>query len=266
MMIKRSKKDERQEFYQDFYSYCIVYAIIIVPISRKSGAVMSNITVLICDDKVAIHESLTTYLKAENIDAISVYDGESALEKLQEQKVDLVILDIMLPKMFGTDVCREIRKTSEVPIIMLSAKGDEMDRIIGLELGADDYVTKPFSPREVVIRIRTILKRMKPKEKVPVLKLAELSISIEAYEVFIVNKKIELTPKETEVLYFLAKNSGKVVNREQILNAVWGYDYFGDTRVVDTQVKRLRQKLPATNVHFAIKAIYGVGYKFEITP
>lgn len=227
---------------------------------------MSTIKVLICDDSIAVHESLTSYLKAENIEVISVYDGESALAMLKREKIDLMILDIMLPKMFGTDVCREIRKTSEIPIIMLSAKGEELDRIIGLELGADDYVTKPFSPREVVTRVRTILKRIRPSAKQAeshVIQAAELTLDIDAYELFVSDEKIEMTPKEIEVLHYLVKNTGKVMNREQILNAVWGYDYCGDTRAVDNQIKRIRQKLPEVGVHFSIKAIYGVGYKFE---
>ncbi|SHJ52526.1 response regulator transcription factor [Parasporobacterium paucivorans] len=224
---------------------------------------MRNLTVLICDDNVAVHESISAYLNAENINVVSVYDGEKGLEQLQQRHFDMVILDIMLPKMFGTDVCREIRKTSDVPILMLSAKSEELDRIIGLELGADDYVTKPFSPREVVTRIKTILKRTTPKIEKKV-RFAELSIDMEAYSAFVHDVKIEFTPKEIETLYCLASNQGKVLSREQILNKVWGYDYYGDARVVDTQIKRLRQKLAIDDVHFAIKAVYGVGYKFEI--
>jgi DNA-binding response OmpR family regulator len=230
---------------------------------------VDNIKVLICDDSVAVHESLSSYLKAENIDVISVYNGEEALVTLQETKVDLVILDIMLPKMFGTEVCREIRKNSEIPIIMLSARAEELDRILGLELGADDYVTKPFSPREVVTRVKTILKRLAPKQETVVekskkKKLAELTIDMDSYEVFIDQTRMDLTPKEIEVLNFLAENMGKVMSREQILNGVWGYDYYGDTRAVDNQIKRIRQKFPETGVHFGIRAIYGVGYKFEV--
>lgn len=226
---------------------------------------MSKIKILICDDNIAVHESLTTYLNAEKIDAVSVYDGESALERMKRQHFDLVILDIMLPRMFGTKVCQEIRKSSTVPILMLSAKGEEMDRITGLGLGADDYVTKPFSPREIVARIKTILRRVSPEfvEK-QVLCIEELVINVDAYEVFVADRKIDLTPRETELLCYLVKNRGRVLTREQCLNAVWGCDYDGDTRAVDTQIKRLRKKIPESGVHFAIKAIYGVGYKFEV--
>lgn len=224
-----------------------------------------SINILICDDNIAVHESLTAYLNADNMNVISVFDGVSALEEARKKKYDLIILDIMLPKLFGTDVCKAIRKESDVPIIMLSAKGDEIDRIIGLELGADDYVTKPFSPREIVTRVRTILRRVQPKSDLNVLKIAELSISLDAYEVYVSDSKIDLTPKETEVLFYLAKNVGKVLKREQILNAVWSYDYYSDTRAVDTQIKRIRQKLPENNVHFTIKTIYGIGYIFEVS-
>lgn len=224
-----------------------------------------SINILICDDSIAVHESLTAYLNADNMNVMSVFDGVSALEEARKKKYDLIILDIMLPKLFGTDVCKAIRKESDVPIIMLSAKGDEIDRIIGLELGADDYVTKPFSPREIVTRVRTILRRVQPKSDNNVLNIAELYISLDAYEVHVSDSKINLTPKEIEVLFYLVKNVGKVLKREQILNAVWSYDYYGDTRAVDTQIKRIRQKLPERNVHFTIKTIYGIGYIFEVS-
>lgn len=227
---------------------------------------MENLTVLICDDNIAVHESLGAYLNVENMNIVSVYDGKSALQQLQEQKIDLVILDIMMPEMFGTDVCKEIRKTRDIPILMLSAKSEEFDRILGLELGADDYVTKPFSPREVTARVKNMLKRIKSKIEIQskVLQIAELLIDIEAYTVYVHGEKIDLTPKEIETLYCLASNQRKVLSREQILNKVWGYDYFGDTRAVDTQIKRLRKKLPHENVKFSIVAVYGVGYKFEV--
>jgi len=225
---------------------------------------MGRATVLICDDNAAVHESLASYLREEEIAVISVYDGETALQRLLAGGIDLAILDIMLPGISGIDVCREVRAVSKVPIIMLSAKGEEHDVIIGLKLGADDYVTKPFSPREVVTRVNTIFRRLSPIIEDKKLFLQELTIIPDAYEVYVSDKKIDLTPKETEILIYLVKNTGKVLSRDQILSAIWGYEYFGDTRAVDTQIKRIRQKLP-TATHFAIRSIYGVGYKLEET-
>ena len=223
-------------------------------------------TILICDDNKAVHEGLSGYLKALHYHIYSTYDGESAITVLEREKIDLVILDVMLPGIFGTEVCRQIRKKSDIPVLMLSAKGDEIDRIIGLEIGADDYVTKPFSPREVAVRVRNMLRRAENSQENQRLVGAELCIVIEAYEVFVREEMVDLTPRETEVLYYLAKNAGRVLTRNQIMNCVWGYDYCGDTRAVDNQIKRIRQKLPADGVHFEIKAVYGVGYKFEFAP
>ena len=220
-------------------------------------------TILICDDNKAVHEGLSGYLKALHYHIYSTYDGESAITVLEREKIALVILDVMLPGIFGTEVCRQIRKKSDIPVLMLSAKGDEIDRIIGLEIGADDYVTKPFSPREVAVRVRNMLRRAEKSQENQRLVCAELCIVIEAYEVFVREEMVDLTPRETEVLYYLAKNAGRVLTRNQIMNCVWGYDYCGDTRAVDNQIKRIRQKLPADGVHFEIKAVYGVGYKFE---
>lgn len=220
-------------------------------------------TILICDDNKAVHEGLSGYLKALHYHIYSTYDGESAITVLEREKIDLVILDVMLPGIFGTEVCRQIRKKSDIPVLMLSAKGDEIDRIIGLEIGADDYVTKPFSPREVAVRVRNMLRRAEKSQENQRLVCAELCIVIEAYEVFVREEMVDLTPRETEVLYYLAKNAGRVLTRNQIMNCVWVYDYCGDTRAVDNQIKRIRQKLPADGVHFEIKAVYGVGYKFE---
>ena len=225
-----------------------------------------NITVLICDDNVAVHESINAYLQAEGMNSVSAYDGEIALKLLNENNFDLVVLDIMMPGLFGTEVCKEIRKTSDIPILMLSARSEEMDRIIGLEIGADDYITKPFSPREVVVRIKTILKRVQPKKENPkYLRAGNLSIDIDGYDVLVNNQEIELTAKEVELLVFLVKNTGKVVNREELLYKVWGYDYIGDTRAVDTLIKRIRQKIAKASPDFSIKSVYGVGYKFEVT-
>jgi DNA-binding response OmpR family regulator len=212
-----------------------------------------------------IHETLREYMEAEGYTCQSAYDGEEALRLFNELEPDFLILDLMMPKKSGTDVCREIRKTSNVPIIMLTAKGEEIDRILGLELGADDYIVKPFSPREVVARIKAVLRRVQvaPESGEQTLKFDGLSINMKNYEVIINGEPIACTPKEVELLYKLAASPGRVFTREQLLSDVWGYDFYGDTRVVDTQIKRIRQKLPDTP-SWGIRSIYGVGYKFEV--
>lgn len=222
--------------------------------------------ILICDDQEPVHETLSAYLEAEGFTHSDAYDGEQALELYKNKSPDLIVLDIMMPKMSGIDVCREIRKNSQVPIIMLTAKGEEIDRILGLELGADDYITKPFSPREVVARIKAVLRRLGEQSEQPasVLRFDNLEINLGHYEVIVNGEAAPFTPKEVEILYFLASHPGQVFDREQILSKVWGYDYFGDTRAVDTQIKRIRQKLPQEGVSWAIRTVYGVGYKFEV--
>lgn len=226
---------------------------------------MNGTTILICDDNETVHQTLQLYLKEAGFRVVSAYDGAAALEMLKTNKVDLVILDIMMPKMFGTEVCRQIRKTSELPIIILSAKADEADRIVGLELGADDYVTKPFSPREVVTRVRTVLRRTRPstRNENRHLQLGKLRINPKAYEVFIDTEPVKMTPREVELLTFLVKHTGEVVSREQILNAVWGYDYYGDVRAVDTLLARIRGKISEKKTGISFRTIYGVGYMIE---
>lgn len=224
---------------------------------------MAKHTVLICDDSRAIHDSLTDYLSAEGIGVVSAFTGEDALEKLRLERIDVVVLDIMLPGINGYEVCREIRKTSDVHIIMLSARGDDVDRIVGLEMGADDYLSKPVSPREIVIRIQHALKRGNPKPAPKKYELAELTVYPESYQAFVDGEEVALTSKEIGILSFLISNVGTVMTREHILSTLWGYDYSGDTRAVDTLVKRLRHKLMREGVHFAIRTIYGIGYKIE---
>jgi len=222
--------------------------------------------ILICDDAPAVHESLTAYLKAEGMDVVSLYDGESALKKVSEEHFDLLVLDVMLPKMFGTDVCREIRKTSSLPIIILSARGEEFDRVLGLELGADDYIPKPFSPREVAARIRNVLKRTMPAEpeKEVTVSAGRLTLNPEAYTASLGGSPLDLTPKEIETLVYFIQNENKVLSREQLLNKVWGYSNYVDTRAVDTMIKRLRKKIDMEKSGVDIISVYGVGYKFEI--
>ncbi len=222
--------------------------------------------ILICDDDPVIHESLGLYLKAERYAFSSAYDGEQALKMAATEEPDLIILDLMMPKLTGTEVCREIRRTSNVPIIMLTAKGEEIDRVLGLELGADDYIVKPFSPREVIARIKAVLRRLveKRQESRSLLRFEGLEISLDNYQVKVHGQAIACTPKEVEILYLLASHPGQVMSREQILAQVWGYDYFGDTRTVDTHIKRIRQKITHEDAHWGLITVYGVGYKFEV--
>lgn len=222
--------------------------------------------ILICDDQPMIHETLGVYLENDGFTYCSAYDGEQALQMFDNKKPDLVILDLMMPKKSGTEVCREIRAKSRTPIIMLTAKGEEIERIVGLELGADDYIVKPFSAREVVARIKAVLRRFNTDGGVQsqVIRRPGLEINIANYDVRINGESIPFTPKEVEILYLLASNPGRVFDREHILSKVWGYDFFGDTRAVDTQIKRIRQKLPDEELPWSIKTVYGVGYKFEV--
>ncbi|MBB3113371.1 DNA-binding response OmpR family regulator [Paenibacillus phyllosphaerae] len=227
-----------------------------------------RIHILICDDNQAVHDTIGTYLKADGMSYTSAYSGKEALTLAREEKPDLIVLDIMMPELFGTEVCKEIRKESQVPIILLTAKGEEHDRIDGLVIGADDYIVKPFSPREVVVRIKTILRRVAPKEAATspqaVYERGQLRINRDGYELYVDRQLVTATPKEIEILYLLATNAGKVLSREQILSSVWGFDYLGDTRAVDTHIKRLRSKLPVDPIGWSLKSIYGVGYKFEV--
>ncbi len=225
---------------------------------------MEKPTVLLCDDSKALHDGLASYLSEQGFLVVSAYDGETALERLRKFPVDVVLLDVMLPGMDGFEVCREIRRRSDVYIIMLSARGEEDDRVRGLETGADDYVVKPFSPREVTIRIKRALRRLNPREEPKTLRVAELTVLPDSYQVFIGGEEVRLSPKELEVLAYMAANVGRVLTREMILNAVWDYNYFGDTRVIDTMIRSLRQKLAHPEVHFAIATIYGVGYRLEV--
>lgn len=228
---------------------------------------MQNVNILICDDDPIVHESLKIYLKNEGFNCSSAYDGEEALEQIKHVMPTLIVLDIMMPKLNGLEVCKEVRKTSTVPIIMLTAKGEEIDRILGLELGADDYIVKPFSPREVVARIKAVRRRIMEhasEGRSSTLYYDKLEISLKKYQVKYDGNVIISTPKEVETLYLLASNRGQVFSREQILNLVWGYDYYGDTRTIDTHIKRIRAKLPQEGVRWGLQTVYGVGYKFEV--
>ena len=222
--------------------------------------------VLVCDDSFAVHEGLKTFLNNANIDMTSAYNGEDALRLLKSNHVDLMILDIMLPKMFGTEVLRELRRVSALPVILLSALDSEDDVVNGLALGADDYVTKPFSPREVVGRIQAILRRSGgPQDQHATRRLhyAELTVDIDAITVSVDGRQLPMSPNEVKLLAYFIENAGIVLSRERLLNAVWGYDYIGDTRTVDSQIKRIRKKISSEATHFQIQLVYGIGFKLE---
>ncbi len=224
------------------------------------------IRILICDDEPVVHESLRIYFEAEGYEVVDAYDGEEGLKKA-DSSISLMILDIMMPKKSGIEVCREIRKSSSLPVVMLTAKGEEIDRILGLELGADDYIVKPFSPREVVARVKAILRRVEAKAQTAdpnVVSYNGLSIDLNSYTVMLRGERVVCTPKEIEILYMLASNPGQVFTRDTLLSRVWGYDFAGETRTVDTHIKRLRAKLDSEGLGWSIKTIYGVGYKFEL--
>lgn len=223
--------------------------------------------ILIVDDEKNICELLALYLEKEGYDAECAFDGKTALEKFYEYKPDLVLLDLMLPIVDGWEVCREIRKSSSCPVIMLTAKGEVFDKVAGLEMGADDYIVKPFEPKEVVARIKAIFRRvnlLKENSAENELKFPDLSINFTTYELKVLGKKIDTPPKEMELLYFLAENPNKVFTRDVLLDKIWGYEYFGYSRTVDVHIKRLREKLEGVSTKWRLKTVWGVGYKFEV--
>jgi two-component system, OmpR family, response regulator ResD len=230
------------------------------------GTTMSKVPhILICDDDPVVHESLGIYLDAERYPHTSAFDGEEAVKKAETDQPDLIILDLMMPKKTGTEVCREIRKTQQTPIIMLTARGEEIDRVLGLELGADDYIVKPFSPREVIARIKAVLRRFVEKtSSSSILRYDGLEINLDNYQVKLHGEVVPCTPKEVEIIHLLASSPGQVFDRDQILSRIWGYDYVGDTRTVDTHIKRIRHKLFTEDSSWALITVYGVGYKFEV--
>ena len=226
-----------------------------------------NKYLLIADDNDGILDILTTYVTKEGFFPIIAHDGDEALKKFIEYKPLLLLLDVMMPEKDGFTVCREIRQSSNVPIIMITAKGEDGDRIMGLDIGADDYIVKPFSPGEVMARIRAVLRRLdiSEEQRGDIIVHPGLKINILDYEVMIDGQAISLTKKEIEILWILASNPGKVFSRANLLNSVWGYEYFGDARTVDTHIKRLRAKINVTETFsWDIKTIWGVGYKFEV--
>ena len=224
--------------------------------------------ILIVDDDNNIAELVALYLTKECFETKIVNDGEEALKQFHIFHPDLVLLDLMLPGIDGYQVCREIRHTSDVPIIMLSAKGETFDKVLGLELGADDYIIKPFDSKELVARVRAVLRRFHvksssaaPKEKY--VSYPDLVINLTNYSVTYMGHQIDMPPKELELLYFLAASPNQVFTREQLLDHIWGYEYIGDTRTVDVHIKRLREKIK-DNPNWALSTVWGIGYKFEV--
>ena len=228
---------------------------------------MSAEKILVVDDDSNICELLRLYLEKEGYTVFLASDGGKALEMFEKENPNLLLLDIMLPVLDGWQVCREIRKKSQVPIIMLTDKGETFDKILGLELGADDYVVKPFETKEVIARVRAVLRRAAPQtaeKEGKIVTYDKLSINMTNYELKVDGKQVDAPPKEMELIYHLASNPNRVFTRDQLLDEVWGFDYYGDSRTVDVHVKRLREKLEGVSDKWTLKTVWGVGYKFEV--
>ncbi len=227
---------------------------------------MSNNKVLIVDDDENIVELIKLYFEKDGFDTATANDGKKAVELFKSEAPSIVILDVMMPEMDGWQVCREIRRVSNIPIIMLTAKGETFDKVLGLELGADDYMVKPFEPKELIARVKAVLRRSETKENTAEKEVVfpNLTINLSNYELKISGNIVEIPPKELELLYFLASNPNRVFTREQLLEEVWGFDYFGDSRTVDVHIKRLREKLENVESSWQLKTVWGVGYKFEV--
>lgn len=227
---------------------------------------MSMGNVLIVDDDQNICELLRLYIEKEGYDTRIANDGKAALEVFDEYNPDLIMLDIMLPELDGWQVCREIRKKSQCPIIMLTAKSEVFDKVLGLELGADDYVVKPFEAKEIVARIKAVLRRSSTNDEDAVKEVHydKLSINLTNYELRVNGVQVDTPPKEMELIYHLASNPNRVFSRDELLDQVWGFDYYGDSRTVDVHVKRLREKLEGVSDQWELKTVWGVGYKFDV--
>ena len=226
---------------------------------------MQNNRVLIVDDDENIVELIKLNLEKEGYHTICAYNGAQAVEMFSEDEVDIVLLDVMMPEMDGLQTCREIRKTSNVPIIMLTAKSDTFDKVLGLEMGADDYMVKPFETKELIARVKAVLRRSDKTEvkKDKEIEYQNLSINMSNYELKLNGKPVEIPARELELLYFFASNPDRVFTREQILEKVWGFDYYGDTRTIDVHIKRLRDKLEGVEGDWELVTIWRVGYKFK---
>ena len=226
---------------------------------------MANEKILVVDDDKNICELLRLYLVKEGYNVTMVHDGGAALAEFDKLHPDLVLLDVMMPVMDGWEVCRKIRAKDNTPIIMLTAKGETYDKVLGLEMGADDYIVKPFSPREIVSRIRVIFRRINSLETAQEkneLQIGNTRINLSRYEVCVDGEKVVFSTKEVEILHLMAAHLNQVFTREQLLDSIWGFDFDGDSRVVDTSIKRIRKKLPEYSM-LAVRSVYGVGYKIE---
>ena len=219
--------------------------------------------ILIVEDEANIRELLRLYLEREGYTVLEAENGVEGIKKWKSDKPDMLLLDVMMPVMDGWEVCREIRAESDVPIIMLTAKGETADRVSGLEMGADDYIVKPLEMPEVIARVRAVFRRIAPDDAPEKLSFDNLVIDKQAYDLVIKGKRVDAPPKEIELLYFLASSPNRVFTRAQLLDEVWGFDYFGDTRTVDVHVNRLREKLEGVSDKWELKTVWGVGYKFE---
>ena len=219
--------------------------------------------ILIVEDEANIRELLRLYLEREGYTVLEAENGVEGIKKWKSDKPDMLLLDVMMPVMDGWEVCREIRAESDVPIIMLTAKGETADRVSGLEMGADDYIVKPLEMPEVIARVRAVFRRIAPDDAPEKLSFDNLVIDKQAYDLVIKGKRVDAPPKEIELLYFLASSPNRVFTRAQLLDEVWGFDYFGDTRTVDVHVKRLREKLEGVSDKWELTTVWGVGYKFE---
>ena len=219
--------------------------------------------ILIVEDEANIRELLRLYLEREGYTVLEAENGVEGIKKWKSDKPDMLLLDVMMPVMDGWEVCREIRAESDVPIIMLTAKGETADRVSGLDMGADDYIVKPLEMPEVIARVRAVFRRIAPDDAPEKLSFDNLVIDKQAYDLVIKGKRVDAPPKEIELLYFLASSPNRVFTRAQLLDEVWGFDYFGDTRTVDVHVKRLREKLEGVSDKWELKTVWGVGYKFE---
>lgn len=228
---------------------------------------MATAKILIADDDKNICELLKMYLEKEDYEVVIAGNGEEAIAKFESENPDLILLDVMMPKLDGWQVCRELRKKSECPIIMITAKGETFDKVLGLELGADDYVVKPFEPKEIIARIKAVMRRTgkassdTDKKEVS---YDKLTVNMTKYELKVDGKVIDTPPKELELLFHLASNPNRVYTRDQLLDEVWGFEYYGDSRTVDVHIKRLREKLEGVSDKWSLKTVWGVGYKFEV--
>lgn len=238
--------------------------------TKKEGVfnIMSMGKILVADDDNNISELIRIYLEKEGYTVITASDGEEAVQTFAAEQPDMVLLDVMMPKLDGWQVCREIRQKGNTPIIMVTAKGETFDKVLGLELGADDYMVKPFDTKEVVARIKAVLRRttaeVAPVNKVKEVTFDKLVVNMTRYELKVDGVPVDTPPKELELLFHLASNPNRVYTRDQLLDEVWGFEYYGDSRTVDVHVKRLREKLEGVSTQWNVKTVWGVGYKFEV--